>query len=247
MRSGASATEYFDKYRFESDPAPLREIAAHLAPLVPAGTEILAGLEMGGIPIVTALSAETGIPAAFVRKKAKEYGTCAAIEGRDVAGARLCVVEDVISSGGQVGLSTNDLRAADAVVYHVLCVIDRRPVSAEDVLGAAGDVVGLGEDGVLERGLVGDVGVGGGDPRRTGRRGRSKQCSAIHAATSAPKPHVRTSSCTTSTRPVRATDSATRSWSHGMIVRRSMISTGAMPSARAARPPGVTSRRWRRR
>jgi len=138
LRSGASATEYFDKYRFESEPALLREIAAQLAPLIPAGTEILAGLEMGGIPIVTALSAETDIPAAFVRKKAKEYGTCLAVEGRDVAGARLCIVEDVISSGGQVVLSTNDLRAADGVVDHVLCVIDRRPADAVDVLGDAG-------------------------------------------------------------------------------------------------------------
>jgi orotate phosphoribosyltransferase len=138
LRSGAEATEYFDKYRFESDPALLREIAVQLAPLVPAGTEILAGLEMGGIPIVTALSAETGIPAVFVRKKPKDYGTCLAVEGRDVAGATLCVVEDVISSGGQVVLSTNDLRDAGGVVDNVLCVIDRRPADADDVLAQAG-------------------------------------------------------------------------------------------------------------
>ena len=45
----------------------LADIAEALAPLVPAGTEVLAGLEMGGIPIATALSLRTGIPAAFVR------------------------------------------------------------------------------------------------------------------------------------------------------------------------------------
>lgn len=127
LRSGQTATEYFDKYRFEAEPAMLADIAAALAPLVPAGTEVLAGLEMGGIPIATALSLHTGIPAAFVRKAAKTYGTARLAEGTDVAGKRVTVVEDVVTTGGQVVLSTNDLRALGADVEHVLCVIDRSP------------------------------------------------------------------------------------------------------------------------
>lgn len=75
LRSGRTATEYFDKYRFESDPVLLAAIAAAAAPLVPAGTELLAGLELGGVPVATALSLRTGLPAAFVRKQAKPYGT----------------------------------------------------------------------------------------------------------------------------------------------------------------------------
>ena len=138
LRSGATATEYFDKFRFESDPKLLSEIARQLVPLVPTGTDVLGGLEMGGIPIVTALSAATGLPAVFVRHAAKTYGTCKAIEGRDVDGANVCVVEDVVSSGGQIVLSTEDLRGAGATVEHALCVIDRRKPDAEDALGAAG-------------------------------------------------------------------------------------------------------------
>jgi hypothetical protein len=65
LRSGRSATEYFDKYRFEADPALLDEIAAAMVSLVPPGTEVLAGLEMGGIPVVTALGRHTGLPWAF--------------------------------------------------------------------------------------------------------------------------------------------------------------------------------------
>ena len=42
-------------------------------PLVPSGTEVLAGLEMGGIPIVTMLSQVTGLPCAFIRKEAKPF------------------------------------------------------------------------------------------------------------------------------------------------------------------------------
>ncbi len=125
LRSGQIATEYFDKYRFEARPKLLARIAAAMAPLIPADTEVLAGLEMGGIPIATALSLHTGIPAAFVRKQAKQYGTARLAEGCDLDGRRVTVVEDVITTGGQVVISTNDLRALGAKVGHVLCVIDR--------------------------------------------------------------------------------------------------------------------------
>jgi orotate phosphoribosyltransferase len=125
LRSGVTSTEYFDKYRFEADPVLLRDIAAALVPLVPDGTEVLAGLELGGVPIATALSQLTGIPAAFVRKEAKTYGTCQLAEGAAIDGKRVTVVEDVVTSGGQVVISCRDLRERGAVVEHALCVIDR--------------------------------------------------------------------------------------------------------------------------
>jgi orotate phosphoribosyltransferase len=125
LRSGQTSHEYFDKYRFEAQPQILKEIARHLADLIPSGTEVLAGLEMGGIPIATALSLETGIPCTFVRKKAKDYGTCQFAEGLDIRGTKVCVVEDVITTGGQVVLSTQDLRSLGAEVRQVLCVIHR--------------------------------------------------------------------------------------------------------------------------
>ncbi|CAG6396727.1 Orotate phosphoribosyltransferase [Actinacidiphila cocklensis] len=137
LRSGRTATEYFDKYRFEGDPALLDEIAQRMAPLVPSGTEVLAGLEMGGIPVVTALGRHTGLPCAFVRKQAKPYGTCRLAEGTEVAGRRVLVVEDVVTSGGQIVLSTADLRVLGAVVSEALCVIDREQGGA-DALAAEG-------------------------------------------------------------------------------------------------------------
>ena len=81
LRSGLTASEYFDKYLFESDPALLRRVAEAMRPLVPEDTDLLGGLELGGIPIVTVLSSITGLPALFVRKKAKEYGTRRLAEG----------------------------------------------------------------------------------------------------------------------------------------------------------------------
>jgi orotate phosphoribosyltransferase len=125
LRSGQVSNEYFDKYLFEANPVLLRDIAEAMAPMVPAETEVLAGLELGGIPIVTMLSQVTGLPALFVRKEAKAYGTCRLAEGGEVEGRNLVVVEDVVTTGGQVLLSCADLRARGATVDTVLCVIDR--------------------------------------------------------------------------------------------------------------------------
>jgi orotate phosphoribosyltransferase len=125
LRSGQTSTEYFDKYRFEARPEILAAIADQLAPLIPAGTEVLAGLEMGGIPIATALSLKTGIPCCFVRKEAKSYGTCQFAEGFDIKGKSVCIIEDVITTGGQVVISCKDLRGLGAKIESVLCVIDR--------------------------------------------------------------------------------------------------------------------------
>jgi len=138
LRSGTVSDEYFDKYRFESDPVLLREIAHAMCALVPPDIDALAGLEMGGIPIVTVLSQLTGIPALFVRKKAKEYGTCNLVEGGEVAGCKLAVVEDIVTTAGQIRESVRALRALGAEIVGVLCVVDRE----------AGGAANLAEDGL---------------------------------------------------------------------------------------------------
>ncbi len=137
LRSGRTADHYFDKYRFESDPSLLAEIVRALVPLVPEGTEGLAGLELGGVPLATMLSSVTGLPAYFVRKEAKKYGTERLCEGGEVDGRRLLVIEDVVTTGGQIVLSAEDLRSEGALVEHALCVIDREGGGA-GVLGAEG-------------------------------------------------------------------------------------------------------------
>lgn len=131
LRSGQRSSIYFDKYRFESQPELLREIANHLAPLIPPGTQVLAGLELGGVPIATALSLKTGLPVAFIRKTAKSYGTCQFAEGIDIKNKKVAVIEDVITTGGQVILSTQDLRNAGAHVDTVLCAILRSENTSE--------------------------------------------------------------------------------------------------------------------
>jgi orotate phosphoribosyltransferase len=137
LRSGRTATEYFDKYQFEADPDLLDRLAERMVPLIPEGTEVLAGLEMGGIAVVTALARHAKLPTAFVRKQAKQYGTARLSEGAEVAGRRVLVVEDVVTSGGQVVISTGELRKLGAHVDHAVCVIDRQEGGAE-ALSAAG-------------------------------------------------------------------------------------------------------------
>ena len=137
LRSGQTSTEYFDKYLFEADPALLRDVGAALAELLPEGVDALAGLELGGVPLATMVSQLTGLPTLFVRKEAKAYGTCRLAEGGEVQGRRLAVVEDVITSGGQVIESCRELRERGGEIGVVLCVIDREAGGA-DALAAEG-------------------------------------------------------------------------------------------------------------
>lgn len=137
LRSGAESTEYFDKYRFEADPVLLKDICTAMLPLIPANAAALAGLELGGVPIATVLGQLSGLPVLFVRKTAKTYGTCQLAEGGIVQGRHLLIVEDVVSSGGQVIQSAQDLRRLGPTVDDAICVIDRRS-SGRATLGASG-------------------------------------------------------------------------------------------------------------
>ena len=130
LRSGTLSSDCFDKYQFEADPGIIREVVAQLKELLPSEVDLLAGLELGGIPLVTLLSQITGLRALFVRKKAKEYGTCRLAEGGSVRGKRLVVVEDVVTSGGQIIESICSLREQGAIVETAICVIDRQAISA---------------------------------------------------------------------------------------------------------------------
>ena len=127
LRSGQVSNEYFDKYLFEADPLLLARVAREMAQLLPADTELLGGLEMGGIPIATAVSGILGMPALFVRKEAKTYGTCKLAEGGPYDGRRITLIEDVITTGGAVRDATNALRAGGAIIDTVVCAIDRSP------------------------------------------------------------------------------------------------------------------------
>ncbi len=137
LRSGVTSSEYFDKYRFESDPVLLAEISRQMSELLPKQFDAQAGLEMGGIPIATGISFNSGKPTVFVRKKAKAYGTCQIAEGIEISGKELVIIEDVVTSGGQVVISTQELRERGASIKTALCVIDRE-AGGKEALAAVG-------------------------------------------------------------------------------------------------------------
>ncbi len=125
LRSGQTSKEYFDKYLFESQPVLLRRVAEAMVPLLPRDTDLLGGLELGGVPIATMVSSLTGLPAIFVRKQAKAYGTRRLAEGAEVAGKSITLIEDVITTGGAVRDATIALRDGGARTTVVVCAIDR--------------------------------------------------------------------------------------------------------------------------
>lgn len=131
LRSGKISNEYFDKYQFEADPTLLNAIAEQMAAIVDDDFDYLGALEMGGIPIATALAMKLNKKIVFVRKHAKEYGTSKLAEGPGIEGKKILIIEDVVTSGGQIILSVDELRSRGAIIDTALCVIDRESGGTE--------------------------------------------------------------------------------------------------------------------
>ncbi len=126
LRSGKISSFYWDKYRFESDPGLLNDIADEMMKLLPSTFDKLAGMELGGIPLATLLSLKTDKPCLYVRKIAKTYGTRNLVEGGFKPGEKVVVIEDVITTAGQICSSIKQMRELGLIVEHCVCVIDRQ-------------------------------------------------------------------------------------------------------------------------
>ncbi len=128
LRSGRRSSYYLDKYRFETRPELLGALGERIAALVEEHepeTTRLAGPELGAVALAAAGSLASGLPFLIVRKEAKEYSTGNRIEGVFEQGETVCLVEDVVTSGGALLDSVAALREAGAVVHTAVCVVDR--------------------------------------------------------------------------------------------------------------------------
>jgi orotate phosphoribosyltransferase len=134
LRSGRRSPYYLDKYRFETRPdllGPLGELlAAAVAEHEPA-SDRLAGPELGAVALAASASLASGLPFLIVRKEAKGYGTQNRVEGAFEPGERVCLVEDVVTSGGAALEAVEALRAAGLECGTVLCVVDREEGGAD--------------------------------------------------------------------------------------------------------------------
>lgn len=126
LSSGERSRFYVDKYLFSTEPGLLWEIAGALSERVPGGVDRLAGVELGAVPLVVALSLRTGLPYVIVRRGAKEYGTARNVEGRLEEDERLVLVEDVVTTGAQALEAARSLQGAGCEVARMLAVLDRR-------------------------------------------------------------------------------------------------------------------------
>ena len=133
LSSGRKSTYYLDKYRIETRPDILEQVAEAMAPKIPPATDLLAGPELGAIPLVTAVGLRTGLPFLLVRKKAKEYGTKNVVEGVFEPGQRVVLLEDVLTTGTQAVAAVKALEELGLSVLKIVCLIDREEGAREAV------------------------------------------------------------------------------------------------------------------
>jgi len=128
LRSGKRSSWYFDKYRFETDPEALRAVGEGLVRAVrefePAAAR-LAGPALGAVALAASASLTSGLPFIIVRGEPKEYGTANRIEGPFEQGELVCLLEDVVTTGGALAESVSALRNEGLVVRNAVCVVDR--------------------------------------------------------------------------------------------------------------------------
>jgi orotate phosphoribosyltransferase len=135
LSSGKVSSVYFDKFRFLTRPDLLRDVAHAVADVLAPGTQLLGAPEGAAMLLVAAVSLETGLPVTVVRKRAKDYGTRAQVEGLVPDGAPTTLIEDVSTTGHQVQRAAEVLAAAGADVLRIVLAIDR---GGADHLRAAG-------------------------------------------------------------------------------------------------------------
>jgi orotate phosphoribosyltransferase len=128
LRSGRRSTWYLDKYRFETEPEILRALGERLAEVAvehePEAVR-LAAPALGAVALAASAAMASGLPFIIVRGETKEYGTAKRIEGPFREGEVVCLIEDVVTSGGALGDAVSALREEGLVVRNAVCVVDR--------------------------------------------------------------------------------------------------------------------------
>jgi len=132
LSSGISSNYYIDIKQASTNPTILKEIAKEMSKFA-ENYDLVAGLELGAVPLIVALSLETGIPFVIVRKEEKMHGTRKMIEGESVENKKVLVVEDVTTTGTSVLKAINVLRKNGAILDKVVSVVDRESGAREKI------------------------------------------------------------------------------------------------------------------
>ena len=136
LRSGRKSNYYLDKYLFETQPDILRELGRMFAERIPAGVTRIAGPALGAIALAAAASMASGKPFVIVRNQKKGYGSGKLLEGQIETGETVVVIEDVLTTGGQVLEAVKSLESAGAKVAGILGVLDRQEGARQNIESA---------------------------------------------------------------------------------------------------------------
>jgi len=137
LRSGKKSRFYFDKYLFETQPDILEALGQEVARRLPQGTQRIAGPELGAVALAAAASLASKIPFFIVRNAKKDYGTSKTIEGKLKPGEHVVLVEDIVTTGGQVIEAIKNITDAGAKVTKVIVAVDRLEGGKDNILQAA--------------------------------------------------------------------------------------------------------------
>jgi orotate phosphoribosyltransferase len=136
LRSGRKSNYYLDKYLFETQPDVLIELGKMFAARVTPDVDRIAGAELGAVALAAATSIACGKPFVIIRNQKKDYGTSKLVEGRLEKGERVMIVEDVLTTGGQVIEAAKSIRDVDGVVVKIVAVIDRLEGARQNIEAA---------------------------------------------------------------------------------------------------------------
>ncbi|HOX37821.1 MAG TPA: orotate phosphoribosyltransferase [Candidatus Brocadiia bacterium] len=143
LKSGRKSHYIIDKYAFETRPELLSAIAKEIAGRLDPGVKRIAGVELGGVPLATAVSLVSGIPFVIVKMKKKGYGTDKLIEGAIEKGDSVALIEDVGTTGGTVLQSIEALKTCGAGKVQTFFIVDREEGLKENMAAAGHDYVAL--------------------------------------------------------------------------------------------------------
>jgi orotate phosphoribosyltransferase len=133
LRSGKKSKFYFDKYLFETQPDILEQMGKEIAARLPAGTQRIAGPELGAVALAAAGSLAAKGPFFIVRNAKKDYGTSKTIEGKIEKGDTVALVEDIVTTGGQVIEAIKNITEAGGIVTTVIVALDRLEGGRENI------------------------------------------------------------------------------------------------------------------
>ncbi len=155
LASGRKSDYYVDLRAVTTNPEPLKKVAVAMAEHV-SGCQKIAGVELGAIPIATALSMETGIPFLMVRKQKKDHGAGKLVEGSLAAGEKVLFVEDTVTTAGSLIKAINAVRELGGLVDTAIVIVDREEGAREALNAIDVKLISLASIEKL-RGCVEDV------------------------------------------------------------------------------------------